>query len=121
MIRLEDCTLELFNSGKGGQGQNKRPCNVRLTHRSSGVTVTVRGRSKRQNVAAALKEINRRVQDELDAKAAKAKKARRDEKIHDHTVVRTYDFVKQYAKSHRTGTKLNLKKLMAGELDFYEM
>lgn len=120
MVTLEECKLEMFNSGKGGQGQNKRPCNVRLTHLSSGVMVTVRGRSKRQNVAAALKEINKRVQDSLDAKAASAKKARRDEKIHEHVVVRTYDFVKQYAKNHRTGTKLHLKKLMAGELDFYE-
>lgn len=112
--------MELFNSGKGGQGQNKRPCNVRLTHLSSGATVTVRGRSKHRNVAIALKELNKRHQESLDATAAKAKKARRDEKIRDHTVVRTYDFVKQYAKSHRTGTKVNLKKLMSGELDFYE-
>ena len=118
MVELKNCTLELFNSGKGGQGQNKRPCNVRLTHNESGITVTVRGRSKRQNVATALKTLTARLSDAKIASRAAERKARRDEKIHDRTRVRTYDQTRNIVTDHRTGKKASWKEIVEkGNLD----
>ncbi len=112
--------MRLFNCGKGRQGQNKRPCNVHLTHTASGASVTVRGRSKERNVAVALKELNKRVEAAKRSAQAAQKKARRDEKIHDHTIVRTYDYTRQQVRCHRTGKKFNLRPFMEGAIDFFQ-
>lgn len=121
MIKDEDLRIERFNSGAGGQQQNKHPKNVRMTHLPSGTVVTMRGRNYHKNVAMAKKEMERRLKQDLEDKVAARKKSHRDEKIKEHRVVRTYDFTRQYARDDRTGTKLNLRKLMNGELDFREI
>lgn len=49
---------------------------------------------------------------------AAAKKARRDKKIHDHTIIRTYNFQRGMVKDHRTGIEAPLYKvLVKGMID----
>lgn len=112
-----DLKIERFNSGAGGQQQNKHPKNVRMTHLPTGIVVTMRGRYYHKNVAMAKKEMLKRLQEAKDDAAAMQKKAHRDQKIRDFRVVRTYDFSSGMVKEHRTGRKAGIRKVMKGDLD----
>lgn len=118
-LKDSDIKIERFNSGAGGQQQNKHPKNVRITHIPTGVVATIRGRNFHKNVAMAKKELINRLQQFKDNKIAANKKARRDQKIKEHHVIRTYDFSSGIVKDHRTGRKASIRKIMKGELDIF--
>ena len=61
---LAECDVETFRSGgPGGQHANKVESGVRLTHKSSGITVTSRSsRSQYRNKQLALEELRRRLE-----------------------------------------------------------
>ena len=112
-----DLKIERFNSGAGGQQQNKHPKNVRMTHIPTGTVVTMRGRYYHKNVAMAKKEMAIRLQQEKDDAKADCKKARWREKIKERRIIRTYDFSSGIVKDHRTGRKAGIRKVMKGDLE----
>lgn len=106
--------------GPGGQHRNKTSSMVRITHKPTGIVVTIDGRYQHKNKKLAMKELEQRLGDAKRETLAKAKKADRDIKIHEHTVVRTYDFSRGVVKDHRTGRTASLKNILEkGRLDLF--
>jgi protein subunit release factor A len=98
--------------GPGGQHRNKTDSMVRITHIPTGIVVSVDGRHQHKNRKAALEELEKRIRElRLQRKAAQ-KKAYRDAKIHDHTIVRTYDYSRGVVKDHKTRKTASLKNIL---------
>lgn len=119
MLNNKDLRFEYTRGkGAGGQHKNKTSSCVKITHIPTGIMVRIDGRDQHQNKKNALIELENRVaQQRLDEKAAQ-KKERRDEKIHDHTTIRTYDYKSMTVKDHRTGKRASLKEVLEkGRID----
>lgn len=112
-MNMKEIKIETMRGkGPGGQHKNKTDSAVRATHIPTGISVSVDGRHQRKNKRLALRELRRRL--ERLAKQAKAtrKKRMRDERIHDRTAVRTYDFKSGVVRDHRTGKVVSLKEVL---------
>lgn len=104
--------------GPGGQRKNKVATCCVMTHVPTGLIVRVDGRSRRANEKAALKLLMRRVRESKAETAATTRKARRDERIHEHDRIRTYDFSRRVVTDHRTGKTASIKDILGkGLLD----
>ena len=110
------------SSGPGGQSVNTTDSAVRLTHKPTGVTVSMQDqKSQLQNKAKAMQVLRSRILKlEQDRQAAELSESRKDqvggggrsEKI------RTYNFKENRVSDHRIGlTIYKLDKVLAGELD----
>jgi peptide chain release factor 1 len=120
MLDKRDIKIECIHSSKkcGGQNTNKVASTVRATHIPTGITVRIEGRDQGQNKKRAIKELEKRIEEQKQEIKAKAKKARRDEVIHDHTTIRTYDFKKGLVKDHRSGKTASLRDVLyKGRID----
>ena len=122
-INENDLQIDVYRaSGPGGQSVNTTDSAVRITHKPTGVVVSMQDeKSQLQNKAKALRVLRSRIlQAEQDRQAAEASEQRksqmggggRSEKI------RTYNFKENRVSDHRIGlTVHNLDKVLAGELD----
>lgn len=122
-IDPNDLEVDVFrSSGPGGQSVNTTDSAVRLTHKPSGIVVSMQDqKSQLQNKAKALQVLRARLlQREQDRQAAELSAERRgqvggggrSEKI------RTYNFKENRVTDHRIGlTIYKLDKVLAGELD----
>jgi peptide chain release factor 1 len=99
-------------SGPGGQHRNKTESACRVTDIATGLQAFADTRSREASYRMALKELQKRISDAKKAVKATAKKERRDEVIHDHTVVRTYNFSRGQVKDHRTGKTATIKDVL---------
>jgi len=110
------------SSGPGGQSVNTTDSAVRLTHKPTGVTVSMQDqKSQLQNKAKAMQVLRSRLLKlEQDRQSSELSEARRDqvggggrsEKI------RTYNFKENRVSDHRIGLTIHkLDKVLAGELD----
>ncbi|MCB0998281.1 MAG: peptide chain release factor 1 [Acidimicrobiales bacterium] len=118
-----DLDIDVYrSSGAGGQSVNTTDSAVRITHRPTGLVVTMQDeRSQLQNRARALQVLRARLlqlkQDELDASTSAERRAQvggggRSEKI------RTYNFKENRVTDHRIGfTIYRLADVLAGDLD----
>jgi peptide chain release factor 1 len=119
----EDLQIDVFrSSGPGGQSVNTTDSAVRVTHKPTGIVISVQEeRSQRQNREKAMRYLRARLlkmaQDEQQREEAAARKAQvgtgeRSEKI------RTYNFPQNRVTDHRVGLSVhNLPEVMAGDLD----
>jgi peptide chain release factor 1 len=105
-------------TGPGGQNRNKVESACRVTHVESGIQAYADCRTQEASYRMALKELEKRMENAAAEKKAAAKKERRDEVIHDHTVVRTYNFSRGQVKDHRTGKTATIQDILKkGKLD----
>jgi peptide chain release factor 1 len=124
-VRIDpnDLEIDVFrSSGPGGQSVNTTDSAVRITHRPTGLVVSMQDqKSQLQNKAKALAVLRARLlraeQDRAATAAGAAKKAQiggggRGEKI------RTYNFKENRVTDHRIGfTTYNLDRVLAGDLE----
>jgi peptide chain release factor 1 len=119
----DDLQIEVFrSSGPGGQSVNTTDSAVRVTHKPTGIVISVQEeRSQRQNREKAMRYLRARLlrlaQEEQHREEAAARKAQvgtgdRSEKI------RTYNFPQNRVTDHRIGLSVhNLPQVLDGELD----
>jgi peptide chain release factor 1 len=119
----DDLAIDVFrSSGPGGQSVNTTDSAVRVTHKPTGIVISVQEeRSQRQNREKAMRYLRSRLlkmaQDEQQKEEAAARKAQvgtaeRSEKI------RTYNFPQNRVTDHRLGLSVhNLPLVLEGELD----
>jgi peptide chain release factor 1 len=124
-IDPSDLQIDVYrSSGPGGQSVNTTDSAVRITHKPTGIVVSMQDeKSQLQNRERAMKVLRARLyeaeqarrQAELAAdRRAQVGSGERAEKI------RTYNFQEKRVTDHRIGfTKYNLEQLLAGELDEY--
>ncbi len=124
-VEIDDNDLQVDvyrSSGPGGQSVNTTDSAVRLTHKPTGIVVSMQDeKSQLQNRAKALRVLRARLlQAEHDRQNAEASAQRRSqvggggrsEKI------RTYNFKENRVSDHRIGVTLySLDKVLAGEMD----
>jgi peptide chain release factor 1 len=122
-IDPNDLQVDVYrSSGPGGQSVNTTDSAVRITHKPTGVVVSMQDeKSQIQNRAKALQVLRSRLlaaeQERQQAELSGQRKAQvggggRSEKI------RTYNFKENRLSDHRVGfTAYNLDKVLAGELD----
>jgi|TARA_B110000116_G_scaffold96513_1_gene84188 peptide chain release factor 1 len=124
-VRIDDNDLQIDvyrASGPGGQSVNTTDSAVRITHRPTGLVVSMQDeKSQLQNKAKALRVLRSRLlQIEQDRQQSEASEARRgqiggggrSEKI------RTYNFKENRVTDHRIGLTLHrLDRILAGDLD----
>jgi peptide chain release factor 1 len=118
-----DLQVDVYrSSGPGGQSVNTTDSAVRITHKPTGLVVSMQDeKSQLQNRAKALQVLRARLlKAEQDRQAAELSEQRRgqvggggrSEKV------RTYNFKENRLSDHRIGfTRYNLDKVLAGELD----
>lgn len=123
VIDPNDLQIDVFrSSGPGGQSVNTTDSAVRITHKPTGLVVSMQDeKSQIQNRAKALVVLRSRLlKAEQDRQATESSDARRSqvggggrsEKI------RTYNFKENRVSDHRIGlTVYNLDKVLAGDLD----
>jgi protein subunit release factor A len=119
VVKRSELKIETFQGqGSGGQHRNRTYSCVRITHLPTGISTTRDGRCQHQNKRKCLKEIDRLVQEHIDKQRAAVKKARRNEAIHKHDRVRTYDYSRGVVTDHRTGKTASIKDILEkGMLD----
>jgi peptide chain release factor 1 len=122
-IPAEDVEIQVFrSSGPGGQSVNTTDSAVRLTHRPSGIVISVQEeRSQRQNKEKAFRylrarlfqmEQERQQQEEAAARRAQVGTGERSEKI------RTYNYPQNRVTDHRIGlTSHRLQEILQGDID----
>ena len=110
------------SSGPGGQSVNTTDSAVRLTHKPTGVTVSMQDqKSQLQNKAKAMQVLRSRLLKlEQDRQSSELSEARRDQVGGGgrSEKVRTYNFKENRVSDHRIGlTIYKLDKVLAGDLD----
>ena len=118
-----DLQIDVYRaSGPGGQSVNTTDSAVRVTHKPTGIVVSMQDeKSQLQNKARALQVLRARIlqaeQDKLQAEQSAARKGQtggggRSEKV------RTYNFKENRITDHRIGlTIYKLDRVLGGELD----
>jgi protein subunit release factor B len=96
-------------TGPGGQNRNKVESACRITDEASGISAYADCRTREASYRSALTELEKRICQAKAAVVARDRKARRDVAIHDHTVVRTYNFSRGLVKDHRSGKEASVK------------
>ncbi len=122
-IRPEDLEWDTFRaSGPGGQNVNKVSSAVRLTHRPTGIVVSMQDeRSQHKNRAKALRVLRSILYERKREEEAKARGEMRRSQVGtgDRSErIRTYNFPENRLTDHRIGLSLyKLDAIMLGDLD----
>ncbi len=122
-IDPSDLRVDLFRaSGAGGQHVNKTESAVRITHIPTGVVVSCQDeKSQHKNKAKAMKVLQSRLLDALQAEQSAKMAADRKSQVGSgdrSERIRTYNFPQGRCTDHRVGLTLyKLEAIMQGDLD----
>jgi peptide chain release factor 1 len=118
-MNKKDLKIEYMRGqGPGGQHKNKTCSMVRITHLPTGISATVDGRDQHKNKRKAMKELKSRLEQLKQDALAEDKKAKRDKKIQERDIIRTYDFSRGLVTDHRTKKSGTIKQILRkGKLD----
>src|ERR671917_1178776 len=122
-IDPSDLQIDVYrSSGPGGQSVNTTDSAVRITHKPTGVVVSMQDeKSQLQNREKAMRVLRARLYErELAARQAELAEDRRSQVGTGERAekVRTYNFPQDRVTDHRVGlTKGNIEGVLAGELD----
>ena len=124
-VDIDDADLEIDyyrSSGPGGQSVNTTDSAVRITHRPTGITVSMQDqKSQLQNRAKAMQVLRARIlQAETERLAAEESAARREQTGSGgrSEKIRTYNFKENRVSDHRVNlTIYKLDRVLQGELD----
>lgn len=111
------------DTGPGGQHRNKTDSCVVLTHRDTGVSVKVDGRSQHQNRRQAFEVLQARLQVEQTRGERHSRNALRSEQVGSGErgdKIRTYREQDDRVSDHRTGRSARLADVMKGRLELLE-
>jgi len=121
-INLEDIHFDVYrSSGPGGQSVNTTDSAVRLTHKPTGMVITIQDeKSQHKNKAKALRVLRSRLlalKEEEEA-AARSENRRSQVRSGDRSEkIRTYNFPQNRVTDHRINySQHNLDRVMEGEL-----
>lgn len=119
MVNKNDLKIECIRGkGPGGANKNKVSSCVKITHIPTGITVMKDGRDQNVNKQMALDELERRLKELVDRKKAKEKKKMRDHRINNTPIIRTYNFVRNTVKDHRSKKTASLNDVLRkGRID----
>lgn len=98
--------------GPGGQHRNKTESACRVTHVPTGTTAYADERSFKHSYSKALSVLEERLLAAANANRAAAKKARRDDAIHNTVTIRTYDYRTGVVKDHRNKKSARIKDVV---------
>jgi peptide chain release factor 1 len=118
-----DLQIDVYrSSGPGGQSVNTTDSAVRVTHRPSGIVVSMQDeKSQLQNREKALRVLRARLYERALAEQQAALAADRSSQVgtgERAEKIRTYNFAERRVKDHRINLTLyNLDAILAGELD----
>jgi peptide chain release factor 1 len=122
-IDQNDLQIDVYrSSGPGGQSVNTTDSAVRVTHRPSGIVVSMQDeKSQLQNREKALRVLRARLYERALAEQQAALAADRRSQVgtgERAEKIRTYNFAERRVKDHRINLTLyNLDAILAGELD----
>jgi peptide chain release factor 1 len=122
-IDPNDLVIDVYrSSGPGGQSVNTTDSAVRVTHRPSGIVVSMQDeKSQLQNREKALRVLRARLYERALAEQQAALAADRRSQVgtgERAEKIRTYNFAERRVKDHRVNVTLyNLDAVLAGELD----
>ena len=122
-LRPEDLKIETFHSSShGGQSVNTSDSAVRVTHLSSGISVSSQNeRSQYQNKENALRVLRARIVLAEEERLLELRSSERKLMLTDHlnkNKIRTYDFKKNKIFDHRLEKTFNdLKHILKGNFD----
>jgi peptide chain release factor 1 len=118
-----DLQIDVYrSSGPGGQSVNTTDSAVRITHRPSGIVVSMQDeKSQLQNRERAMRVLRARLYDRALAEQQAAQAATRSAQVgtgERAEKIRTYNFPEKRVKDHRINLLLhNLDAILMGELD----
>lgn len=121
-VNLEECHFDVYrSSGPGGQSVNTTDSAVRLTHKPTGIVITIQDeKSQHKNKAKAIKVLRSRllaIKQEEEA-AARSETRRSQVRSGDRSEkIRTYNFPQNRVTDHRINfSQHNLDRVMEGDL-----
>jgi len=118
-----DLTIDVYrSSGPGGQSVNTTDSAVRITHKPSGIVVSMQDeKSQLQNRERAMRVLRARLYERAVAEQQAAVAASRSAQVgtgERAEKIRTYNFPERRVTDHRIGLRLhNLDGILMGELD----
>ena len=119
-INKKDLNVETMRgTGPGGQHRNRTDSACRITHIPTGISAYADERSQAHSRRSAMKDLENKLREITEKRAAVSKKERRDNKVKNpERAIRTYDYKKGLVYDHRTNLSASIKDvLFKGKID----
>lgn len=122
-LRIDPCDVQVewfSGTGKGGQHRNRHANSCRLTHISTGITVTSQTRSRTNSYKNAMEELTRRLLHECSHTQHQDRSQQRKQQVGSGMrgdKIRTIAFQNDVVTDHRTGKRCSAQDYLRGHMD----